>query len=332
MTGNRNILKLLKATVVIFSVILLLKSCAKDPIITIASCDGCIDSSRLVYDDTPYPLIIPTGLGQMPIPESNPLTQAKVDLGRKLFYDPILSGDSSQSCSSCHKQELSFTDGKTFSEGIDGSIGTRNSMAIVNLGWSKDFFWDGRSPQLEDQALEPVTNPIEMHDTWPNVIEKVLRHPMYPYEFYAAFGTLDIDSTHVSKALASFMRIIISGNSKYDLVRADNPPNLELLTPQERAGYQIYISEQGDCFHCHGDPYLTDHDFHNNGLDSDASLQDSGLFLVTGNPSDLGRFKSPTLRNIEVTGPYMHDSRFETLEEVVVHYSFGLEESSTIDP
>jgi cytochrome c peroxidase len=271
-------------------------------------------------------------MGQMPIPEENPLTQAKVDLGRKLFYDPILSADSSQSCSSCHLQEFAFTDGLPFSKGIDGIEGDRNSMAIINLGWSKDFFWDGRSPQLEDQALEPVTNPIEMHDTWPNVENKLKSHAVYPYDFYAAFGTLDIDSSHVSKALASFMRIIISGNSKYDLVRLDNPPNLELLTPPERDGYDIFFTERGDCFHCHGTEFLTDHDFHNNGLNSDINVSDSGLYKTTKNLSDIGRFKSPTLRNIALTAPYMHDSRFETLEEVIIHYSFGLENSTTIDP
>ncbi len=265
------------------------------------------------------------------LPANNPLTKEGIYLGRKLFYDPILSGDSTQSCSSCHNQQFAFTDnGKKLSTGIDHIAGTRNTMAIINLAWSKHFFWDGKANTLAHQALGPVENPIEMHLAWTHAMARLKRHPQYKKDFFYAFGTYDIDSTHAAKALEQFMLTLVSSNSKIDRVIKQNPFNTLLLTPSELNGYNIFITEKGDCFHCHNLPLTTDDLFHNNGLDE--QFTDLGLGGFNNNPNDYGKFKTPTLRNIELTAPYMHDGRFATLEDVVIQYSFGLHESATVDP
>ena len=279
------------------------------------------------WDPTPYQLEIPSGFPDMQIPDDNPMTEEGVQLGRHLFYDPILSADNTQSCASCHGQGFSFTDnGRRFSTGIDGIEGTRNSMAIINVGWMDTFFWDGRDGSLEEQALEPIPNPIEMHQSWPDAVDKLKNHPQYTDLFFDAFGTRDIDSMHVVKAIAQFERTMISSNSKWDRYLKGEYQ----LTQAETKGFEIFFTEKGDCFHCHSTILFTDNLFHNNGLDSE--FTDKGLFDVTGDENDIGKFKTPTLRNVEFTAPYMHDGRFETLEEVVDFYSEGLQFSPTIDP
>jgi cytochrome c peroxidase len=253
-------------------------------------------------------------------------------LGRKLFFDPILSGDGTQACASCHSPELSFTDINRFSTGITMQQGNRNSMPLFNLAWNwnNKFFWDGRSNTLENQALDPVTNPIEMNNTWPNALASLQADQNYPQLFNAAFGTQIIDSTLVIQALAQFERTLISANSKFDQFLMGQTS----LSPAELSGFNIYMDENGgDCFHCHGqasEPLWTDNDFHNNGLD--ATFLDLGLGAVTNNAADNGKFKTPSLRNLAYTAPYMHDGRFTTLDEVIDHYSIGLVNSSTIDP
>lgn len=284
----------------------------------------------LIYDPIPYQLAIPAYFPEMEIPADNPLTAEGVLLGQMLFYDPILSGDSTLSCAGCHKQEFAFSDENRFSTGIDGLQGDRQAMPVMNIGWVGDLFWDGRADRVEAQALGPVENPIEMHETWPNAMEKLRRHPDYPSLFFYAFGTWDINEEHAAKAIAQFERILISANSRFDkkFYLLDTDPFL--LTDEEANGYSIFNTEKGDCFHCHGGCLLTDNLFHNNGLD--ASSADEGLGKVTGKATDRGKFKTPTLRNIALTAPYMHDGRFETLEEVVDFYSSGLQFSETIDP
>lgn len=279
------------------------------------------------WDPTPYQLEIPPGFPDMEIPEDNPMTVEGVQLGRRLFYDPILSADNTQSCASCHNQVFSFTDnGSRFSTGIDGIEGTRNSMAVINVGWMDTFFWDGRDASLEEQALEPIPNPIEMHQSWPDAVDKIKNHPQYPDLFFDAFGTREIDSMHVVKAIAQFERTMISSDTKWDrYLRGEYE-----LTQAESKGFEIFFTEKGDCFHCHSTILYTDNLFHNNGLDSE--FTDKGLFDVTVNENDIGKFKTPTLRNVEFTAPYMHDGRFETLEEVIDFYSEGLQFSPTIDP
>jgi cytochrome c peroxidase len=262
----------------------------------------------------------------MIIPVDNPMTEEGVELGKRLFYDPILSADNSQSCASCHIQASSFTDNRRFSVGIDGEEGFRNAMSLINAGWLGELNWDGSAGILETQAFEPVTNPVEMHNTWPQAVNDLKNDPDYPELFFKAFGTYDIDSTHVSKAIAQFERTLISSNSRWDRYLRGEVQ----LSLAETRGFEIFFTEKGDCFHCHSTILFTDNDFHNNGLDS--IFTDTGLNRVTGDPNDIGRFRTPTLRNVELTGPYMHDGRFESLEEVIDFYSEGVKFSPTIDP
>jgi cytochrome c peroxidase len=288
------------------------------------------------YVATPKPLTVPPIFAQLlpppSVPADNPQTVEGIALGRKLFFDPILSGDGTQSCASCHKPSNSFTDDRRLSIGIDGIAGTRNSMPIYNVAWNSDskFFWDGRATSMEHQALEPVTNPIEMHNTWENAVGSLQNSSEYPELFSKAFGTTKITKELTAKAIAQFERILISANSPFDrYLLGENT-----VTAQEINGFQIFMDEsRGDCFHCHGNefnPLWTDNIFHNNGLD--AIITDKGLGDVTGDPNQDGLFKSPSLRNLAYTAPYMHDGRFATLDEVINHYSEGLVYSPTIDP
>jgi len=297
--------------------------------VAVSSCKP--DPDPVDYVTTPYVLNIPQGLPPMDsfIPADNPMTVEGVALGRKLFYDPILSGDNSQSCSSCHVQEKGFSDPDQFSEGINGDFGNRNSMPIVNLGWNQfGFFWDGRSITLEEQALDPVVNPIEMNATWPEVEAKLNAHSEYPELFRKAFNVDRIDSLAVAKAIAQFERTLISGNSKFDRFYNQQAGQ---LSDAELRGLTLYITEAADCFHCHGlGGLITDNRFRNNGLD--VAFSDSGRYNVTQDVADIGKFRTPTLRNIELTAPYMHDGRFFTLEQVVDHYSDHVQISETVDP
>ncbi len=305
-------------------------------VLVFMSCSDQNAGSEEAYTPKPYSLKIPELFQQKLIdpliPANNPLTEEGVALGKKLFFETKLSGDNTQACASCHKPQNSFTDNTRFSDGIDGVFGSRNSMPLMNLAWnfSDKFAWDGKELGLERQALEPVKNPIEMHSNWANVAEKLQQDPEYPTLFLRAFGTTTIDSSLVTKAIAQFERILISGNAKFDQYLLGNAT----LSLEELNGFTIFMDEEkGDCFHCHGsdnNPLWTDNGFHNNGLD--ATFTDLGLGAVTGDPNDNGTFRSPSLRNLNFTAPYMHDGRFATLEEVINHYSEGLQFSSTIDP
>ncbi len=298
---------------------------------------------------TPYTLDLPANLPPMVIPTDNPLTEQGVRLGRFLFYEERLSGDNTMSCGSCHAPSLAFTDGFAVSVGIDGVAGTRSAMPLFNLGYSSHFFWDGRATSLEMQALEPVPNPVEMHEEWPDAVAKLQMDAVYPELFGRAFGTEVITPTLVTKALAQFMRTLVSGNSKFDRVRRGE----DIFTPQEALGASLFALEGGpsgeqiplagggfvvgqggaDCFHCHGmDAGLfTDEQFHNNALDAEP-FADLGRGAVTGSIYDNGKFKTPSLRNVMLTAPYMHDGRFSTIDEVIEHYNEGGHPSSTVDP
>ena len=318
----------------------ILFSCKKDlPIII-----GCTDSTALNYNSsatyndgscifwiecapTPYLIMSPSGFSNISIPENNPMTIEGIALGKKLFHDPILSGDGMQSCASCHLQIAGFSDTNRFSQGIDGSFGNRNASTIINAGWNTSNFWDGRAITLEDQAFEPVVDPIEMNNTWQNVENMLNTNATYRDLFKKAFNIDDIDSTHVVMAIAQFERTLISANSRYDKYLRQEVQ----LTPSELNGFVIFNTEKGDCFHCHGTEMFMDNLFHNNGLDTEPFL-DLGLAKVTGVASDNGKFKTPTLRNIEFSAPYMHNGRFSTLEQVVDHYNSGGHYSLTIDP
>jgi len=311
---------------------ILLFSCKKE---------GCIDPIALNYNPdvhinngsceyittTPYDIITPYGFPDMIIPEDNPMTFEGVELGRKLFNDPILSANNTLACINCHMPESSFSDPNQFSTGIDGFLGNRNSSALINLGWSSSFNWDGSVKSLEEQAFEPVTNSLEMHNSWNNVENTLNQDEEYLLLFKQAYNIDYIDSTHVVMAIAQFERTLISNNSKFDKYSRGE----EVFTKSELNGFAIFNSEKGDCFHCHGTSLFTDNLFHNNGLDVEPFL-DLGLGKITENTSDNGKFKTPTLRNIEVSAPYMHDGRFATLEKVIEHYDSGGHFSSTVDP
>jgi cytochrome c peroxidase len=266
------------------------------------------------------------GFPPQPVPPGNPTTAQGVALGRRLFYDPILSGDSTQSCSTCHVQAAAFGDPRRFSLGIDDVQGPRHAPVLVNAGWGESLFWDGRARTLEEQALEPVPNPIEMHQPWDGAVAKLQRHPLYPDLFRAAFGSETVTSTRVVQAIAQFERTLVSADSRYDRFLRTGTG----LTASERRGYVLYFSERAECFHCHVDRVFTDQAFHNNGLDS--VFVDPGRSEVTGWASDLGRFKTPTLRNLVFSAPYMHDGRFATLEEVIDHYDSGGNGIDTVNP
>ncbi|KGL60076.1 MULTISPECIES: cytochrome-c peroxidase [unclassified Polaribacter] len=297
---------------------------------------NCASKEEEIYTPIPYSLEIPVLFADKLIapiiPADNPLTQEGVALGKKLFFDTILSGDETQSCASCHDPKKSFTDQQRLSNGVNDNLGTRNAMPLFNLAWNFDerFAWDGKEFSLEKQALEPVSNPIEMHGNWENITKKLQNNLEYKDLFLRAFGTSIIDSTLVTKAIAQFERTLISGNSKFDkYLRGEIN-----LTPEEQNGFDVFMDEsKGDCFHCHGsdnNPIWSDNKFHNNGLDN--VFVDLGLGKITGDPKDNGKFKSPSIRNLAFTAPYMHDGRFATLEEVINHYSEGLKRSPTIDP
>ncbi len=266
------------------------------------------------------------------IPSDNPLTAEGIALGKKLFFDPILSSDNTISCASCHNPSNAFSDTSNVSQGFNGQLGLRNAMPLFNLAWNFDelFAWDGKEFSLERQVAEPITSEIEMNNTWENVVNALQNHEEYPTLFEQAFGAVQIDQELITKAISQFERTLISGNSKFDQFLLGQVE----LTESEQNGFNVFLSEdKGDCFHCHGtgvNPLWTDNDFHNNGLD--ATFTDLGLGAITGDPNDNGKFKTPSIRNLAFTAPYMHDGRFTTLDEVINHYSEGLQFSSTIDP
>ena len=276
----------------------------------------------------------------MDIPADNPLTEAGIELGRFLFYDPILSGDETMACADCHLPTGGFTDNLAFSKGIDGIPGLRSSMSLVNVGYvTKGLFWDGRVQTLEEQALLPVEDVLELHTEWEQVIEKLQKHPDYPTRFRQAFGinsTDELTKELAAKAIAQFERSLISADSKYDrVVRGE-----AFFDDDELMGFELFFDVPNDlpdaeCGHCHNAPLFTVNQYFNNGLDSVASLDDfadKGLGTVTGLPFDNGKFRAPTLRNIALTAPYMHDGRFQTLEEVVDHYNENAHFADNVDP
>ncbi len=256
--------------------------------------------------------------------EKNPLTQEGIDLGRKLFYDPILSKDSSISCSNCHLSYTAFThvDHK-LSHGINDSIGNRNSPSLMNLAWHNSFMWDGAVSHLDFQALAPISHPAEMGENINNVILKLTKSTDYVKRFYQTFKDSAITGEYLLKAISQFELTLISCNSKYDSVmrKAAN------FTLQEENGYQLFKKE---CSSCHTEPFFTNGKFENNGIPLDSVLLDYGRYNITKNPNDSLKFKVPTLRNIEFSHPYMHDGRFKNLSEVLKHYTTKVFPSKTV--
>lgn len=258
--------------------------------------------------------------------KNNKLDSATILLGRTLFYDPVLSSDSSISCASCHSPYNAFTHiDHALSHGIKDRIGTRNSPVLFNLAWSKSFMWDGAVNHLDVQALAPLENHLEMDETLPNVLKKLGRQERYKKLFKAAYGSEKITGEHFLKAISQFMLTLVSANSKYDQVLRGEAQ----FTEQESKGYDLFKQH---CASCHKEPLFTNHDFRNNGLEPDSTLNDIGRMKITGQASDSLKFKVPTLRNIERSAPYMHDGRYRNLQMVMFHYSSNIHVSPTLAP
>lgn len=267
------------------------------------------------------------------LPKDNPLTVARVELGEYLFNDVRFSLDETLSCASCHKTEHAFTDARSLSEGVDGKIGTRNAMPLFNLAWKQNMFWDGRAPSLRDQVLQPITNHVELASDLELVISRLEADPDYPARFAEAFQPAKITAEKMALALEAYLLTLVSGDSHFDQARKGKLT----LTSEEQRGMELFFTEYdprtrqygADCFHCHGGSLFTDHSFHNNGL---AQRADLGRFEATGQESDRFKFSTPSLRNVALTAPYMHDGQFQTLEEVIDHYTSPLTPSDTLDP
>ncbi len=267
-------------------------------------------------------------------PNNNKVTDWGATLGRVLFYDKILSGNNTISCSSCHLQSAGFSDSNQFSIGFEGGFTGRNSMGISNAKYYENghFFWDERAETLEDQVLMPIQDDVEMGLTLTEMVGKIEEQPYYPVLFEQVYGDEEVTPERVSLALSQFVRSIVSYQSKYDVGRAQvNNPQQDFpnFTDIENLGKQVFFDQRGDCARCHTTDLFVGDAPRNNGLD--AVLTDLGLGAVTGNANDDGKFKVGSLRNIELTAPYMHDGRFETLEEVVEHYDSGVQASATLD-
>ena len=286
-------------------------------------------------------------------PTSNPITNHGATLGRVLFYDRTLSVNGAVSCASCHRQELAFTDAKRFSSGFDGKPVTRNSMSLVNARYYANgrFFWDERAATLEEQVLMPIINPIEMGHSLEALVRQLDQDPLYDLLFQNAFGSSEVTQDRIAKALAQFIRSIVSHRSRFDEGRSqvasvDDPfPN---FTEQENFGKQQFL-HRGGCAECHlpaakeadGQVDMPDHrqsafffpeSATVNGIDGEIDGTDLGVGGVTNIAADLGAFKVPSLRNVELTAPYMHDGRFTTLDRVLEHYNWSVRPHPNLDP
>ena len=281
---------------------------------------------------TPYRFTMSRTFPVPDLPRDNPLIQERVSLGEKLFHEKSLSRDGSISCATCHLADAAFSDRLPVSNGIGGRRGDRNAMPLFNLAWKREFFWDGRARSLREQVLMPIQDHREMDESLERVCEKLTAVADYPPLFRAGFGSGGITPENLALALEQFLLTLTARDAKFDRALGGKAT----LTDEEKRGFELFMTESeprtgqlgADCFHCHGGVLFSDHQFHNNGLDGDAP----GRAHVTRLPADERKFSTPSLRNVALTGPYMHDGRFATLEEVVEHYSTGIHRSPTLDP
>jgi len=309
---------LLAAAVLVFS-------CRKEP---------ALPKEATTYGTTPInpKSIFPEKYGMPALPSDNPLTEEGVYLGRMLFYDPVLSIDSTISCASCHAQEHAFADPNRYSTGVFGLTTNRNAPPLYNLAYSRVFFWDARQKTLRELVLEPIQAHNEMALTLPLLKKRLSAIPRYQQWFRKAFGS-EPDVFNMTLAMEQFLLTLVSKDAKFTKMW---PGNFDLLTAQELDGLRLYnglvdvnpltgaLSGGADCFHCHGSVFAQANNpnfggIANNGLD--AVITDKGFGGITGRSSDIGTFKTPSLLNVGLTAPYMHDGRFTTLDEVINHYS-----------
>ena len=343
--------KSLVAPLAILSIALLIAACQKDtaPVSIVSDALEPVVEDRVAPNLPPTPynyanitlpayLNTPPIAGQINTPANNPITNYGATLGRVLFYDPALSANNTKSCSSCHQQANAFTDPARFSTGFAGGLTSRNSMSLLNARYYPNgrFFWDERSASAEAQASRPIVHPVEMGMTMPALVTKLRGISYYPQLFQNAFGTPTIDSARVVRALAQFVRSMISYRTKYDTGRAAFPANqnpgtvnFANFTAQENQGKQLFFGP-ARCAQCHGTETFTSPGARNNGLD--LVYADNGVGAVNNNTAQNGLFKSPSLRGIQQSGPYMHDGRFTTLAQVVEHYNSGVQPHPNLSP
>jgi cytochrome c peroxidase len=261
-------------------------------------------------------------------PKDNPYSAAKAELGRYLYFDRRLSADETLSCASCHAPQLAFTDGKAVSFGIKAQRGGRSAPTVINRVYSMAQFWDGRAASLEEQAKGPIANPIEMGMTHEGVVERIRGVAGYRPLFAKAFGCEAIDMDRMAKAIACFERTVLSGNAPYDRYRAGNK---KAMSPAQVRGMNVFVNK-AKCDQCHEGANFTLNSYHNLGVGADKPEPDTGRYEVTKDSRDWGAFKTPTLREIEHTAPYMHDGSLKTLEDVVEYYNRGGTPNRNLDP
>ena len=266
----------------------------------------------------------PIGFPPVPVPTEDLPTPAKIALGESLFHDARLSSNGAVSCSSCHVPERAFCDGLPVAVGVNGAAGTLNTPTLLNSAYLSQFFWDGRTASLEDQVLYPITHPREMNMTKSKVIELLRADPAYRVRFEAAFGEQPITFPLVGRAIAAYERTLISGDSAFDRYYFNG--DVTGMSAAAVRGWQLFRGRAG-CISCHvfrdDRPFFADGEFHNMGIGWNRDFPDLGRYHVTREPDDRGRFRTPSLRNVARTAPYMHDGRFATLEEVIAHYARG---------
>lgn len=303
------------------------------PLLFACKKDNPVDP-QIPFETTPYDFPEISNFRAFTDDPVNPMTEEGVDLGHHLFFDTRLSKNFAMSCSSCHQPEHGFSDPDRFSIGVDGIRGTRQSMSLFNLAWSKQFFWDGRAATLREQVLVPVPDPIELHLPWPEAVTRIQSVPAYVEKFKKAFNSEVVSEQLIARALEQYVKSLVVYNSDYDkYVRGE-----QSLSDAALRGLALFNSEKADCFHCHTTPEMLVHPsvtFMNNGLDlvdNEDGFADKGLGTFTGMSSDNGKFKVPSLRNVTMTAPYMHDGRFNTLEEVVNFYNDGPKMSPSLEP
>lgn len=268
----------------------------------------------------PYKLTLPLGLQEEAayIPPDNPLTAEKIELGRQLYFDGRLSADGTVSCATCHAPNKGFSDGRPTSAGIKGQVGGRNAPVAINRLFSQEQFWDGRAASLEDQALGPIQNPIEMGNTLKKMVAKLNTIQGYRKQFKQVFGT-GVTAQGVAKAIASFERSLVCGNSAFDRYEDGDDT---ALSESEQRGLELF-REKANCVRCHTGFAFTDERYHNIGVGFDKPNPDLGRYTITKKEPDKGTFKTPTLRNIAASAPYFHDGSAKTLEDVIEFYDKG---------